>query len=264
MMTIDRRKRPRLVAASGRVFPFPDSTTTAGLRLSPSSPPPTGLEQENDGSQADSKRRPGLSRKQGELHDALVRVDPRLGPIYAGGLRVLEDDSNPDRLAQSAHSMRELMEKIEQERLPPVEAQLGQIRDQFLSGRERSPCHSKEFGWAGEIDPQLSTLLDRLGAFFDWFAEVRPRRRELFESMLGRLDRSGLALPAPLVGRTWKRWKEIRGFFVGVSHHGKDTDLATLRNRIADFEVFLSDRLLPRTSAELDAIDAIIEEARDA
>jgi len=82
--------------------------------------------------------------------------------------------------------------------------------------------------------------------------------------MLGRLDPSGLALPAPLVGRTWKQWKEIRGFFVGVSHHGMNTDMDTLRNRIADLEVFLSDRLLPRTSAELDAIDAIIEEARDA
>ncbi len=227
-------------------------------------PPPTRLDQDNDGSQADSKRRVALSGGQEELRDALVRVDPQLGPIYAGGLRVLEDDSNPDRLAQSAHSMRELMEKIEQERLPPVEAQLGQIRDQFLSGRERSPCHSEESGWAGEIDPHLGTLLDRLGAFFDWFAEVRPRRRELFESMLGRLDRSGLGLPAPLVGRTWKQWKKIRGFFVGVSHHGKDTDMDTLRNRIADLEVFLSDRLLPRTSAELDAIDAIIEEARDA
>lgn len=82
--------------------------------------------------------------------------------------------------------------------------------------------------------------------------------------MLGKLDRSGLALPAPLVERSWKRWKAIRGFFLGVSHHGKDTDLDTLRNRITDLEVFLSDRLLPRTSAELDAIDAIIEEARDA
>lgn len=232
--------------------------------MSPSSPPPTRIDQEDDGSQADSKRQLGLSRNQKQLRDALARVDPRLGTIYVGGLRVLEDDSNPDRLPQSAHSMRELMEKIEQERLPPVEAQLGQIRDQFLSGRARSRCHSDESGWAGEIDPHLSRLLDRLDAFFDWFAEVRPRRRELFESMLGRLDRSGLALPAPLVGRTWKQWKEIRGFFVGVSHHGKDTDLNTLRNKIADLEVFLRDRLLPRTSADLDAIDAIIEEARDA
>ena len=232
--------------------------------MSPSSPPPTGLDQEDDGSQADSKRRLRLSRKQEELRDALARVDPRLGPIYAGGLRVLEDDSNPDRLAQSAHSMRELMEKIEQERLPPVEVRVGQIRDQFLSGREQSRCHSEESGWAGEIDPQLSSLLGRLDAFFDWFAEVRPQRRELFESMLGKLDRSGLALPPPLVGRTWKKWKAIRGFFVRVSHHGTDTDLDTLRRKIADLETFLSDRLLPRTSAELDEIDAIIEEARDA
>lgn len=205
-----------------------------------------------------------MSRKQEELHDALVRVSPQLGAIYAGGLRVLEDDSNPDRLAQSAHSMRELMEKIEQERLPRVEDRVRQIRGEFLSGREQSRCHSDESGWTGEIDPHLGSLLDELGAFFDWFAEVRPQRRELFESMLGRLDPSGLALPAPLVSRTWKQWKKIRGFFVGVSHHGKDTDLATLRNKIADLEVFLSDRLLPRTSAELDAIDAIIEEARDA
>ena len=156
------------------------------------------------------------------------------------------------------------MEKIEQKRLPSVEAQLGQIRGQFLSGRARTRCHSDESGWAGEIDQHLLRLLDSLDSFFDWLAEVRPQRRELFESMLGKLDRSDLALPAPLVGRAWKQWREIRGFFVGVSHHGKDTDLDTLRNRIAHLEVFLSDRLLPRTSADLDAIDAIIEEARDA
>ena len=230
--------------------------------MSPSSPPPTGLHQEDDGSQADSRRQLGLSRKQEALRDALARVDPRLGRIYAGGLRVLEDDSNPDRLAQSAHSMRELMEKIEQERLPPVE--WGQIREQFLRGRARSCCHSDQSGWAGEIDPHLRILLDRLDGFFQDLAEVRPQRRELFESMLVRLDRSGLALPAPLVGRAWKRWKEIRGFFVGVSHHSRETDLDTLLDKIADLEVFLSDQLLPRTSAELDAIDAIIEEARDA
>ena len=82
--------------------------------MPPSRPPPTPTEHESDDSQADSKRGPRLSREQEELRDALAHVGPRLGPIYVGGLRVLEDHSNPDRLAQSAHSMRELMEKMEE------------------------------------------------------------------------------------------------------------------------------------------------------
>lgn len=246
------------------------------LRLPPSRRPPAPTEHDSDDSQADSKRWPRLSREQEELRDALARVDPRLGPTYVGGLRVLEDDSNPDRLAQAAHSMRELMEKIEERFAGPIrggvggkrpmslKARLRQIEEPFASGRARSSCHSEESGWSGEIDVHLRKVLDKLDEFFEWFDRLHPRRSELFERMLAGLDPSGMALPASLVRRNRKTWKKLRGFFVGVSHHTKDTDHETLRDRIRDLEDFLADRLLPKTSEDLDAIDALVEEARDA
>ncbi len=239
-------------------------------------PPPAPTDQESDAPKADSKHRPHLSREQEALRDALGRFEPRLGRIYVGGLRVLEDDSNPEWLAQSAHSMRELMEKIEGRFArvtdgnggggPPVDLthRVIAVKDLFWKRRKKTTCHSDESGWNGEIDPHLRKILIRLDAFFQWFAKVRPLRRELFERMLIGLDPSGLAFSTPLVSSSWKQWKEIRGFFVGVSHHSKDTDLETLRARIDDLEVFLSDRLLPSTSRDLDSIDSLIEESRDA
>jgi hypothetical protein len=43
------------------------------------------------------------------LLEKLIRVDPLLGRIYLGGLMVWEDKGNPDRIALSAHSFRELI-----------------------------------------------------------------------------------------------------------------------------------------------------------
>ena len=236
--------------------------------MPPSRPPPTPTEHDSDDSQADSKRLPRLSREQEELRDALARVDQRLGPIYVGGLRVLEDDSNPDRFAQSAHSMRELMEKIEEwfagggggKQPTPLKVKVIEVADFFAGRRSNSSCHSLESGWSGEIDRHLSKALDKLDKFFEWFAQLHPRRRELFERMLTRLDPSDIAF----VSSSWKHWKEIRDYFIGVSHHRRGTNLAALREQISRLEIFLAARLLPKTSEDLDAIDALVEEAHDA
>ena len=53
-----------------------------------------------------------LSREQRQLHNALRSYGEELGAMYLGGLRVLHETANSDRVAQAAHSMRELMEKI--------------------------------------------------------------------------------------------------------------------------------------------------------
>ncbi len=45
---------------------------------------------------------------QRRVYEGLLRIDPRLGRAYEGGLRVLLDRSNPESISQSAHSMREI------------------------------------------------------------------------------------------------------------------------------------------------------------
>lgn len=168
------------------------------------------------------------------------------------------------------------MEKIEEwfaretegngggKRPTPLKAEIVKVEHLFRGRKKQTGCYSDESGWTGEIDHHLRKVLDRLDGFFEWFAEVHPRRRALFEQMLIGLDPSGLVFSPPLVDNSWKQWRKIRDYFVNVSHHRRDTSLDTLREQTERLENFLADRLLPSTSAELDAIDAIIEEARDA
>jgi hypothetical protein len=49
-----------------------------------------------------------LSPKQHGIYRELLRLDKKAAEAYAGALRVLKDPENPDRFAQSAHSLREI------------------------------------------------------------------------------------------------------------------------------------------------------------
>ncbi len=60
-------------------------------------------------------RLPELSVKQQELVDALREKEKdglKIADWYLGALHALANRSNPDRIAQAAHSLRELLEKI--------------------------------------------------------------------------------------------------------------------------------------------------------
>lgn len=215
-------------------------------------------------SRAQSDAPSWLSGRQKELYRALCGHKERLGPIYAGGLRVLEDDSNPDRLAQSAHSMRELMEKIgSSKRSGSLTGKVRGLEDPFRRWRQRKPHHFDASRRRDKIDPPPRKLLVKLDEFFEWFARIHPTRKKEFEQTMIELDYSGQPLPEPLVERNWKAWGKIWDYFVGVCH-GKRTNLETHRERIAQLETYLADRLLPRTAEDWDAIDDLIKEARDA
>ena len=145
-----------------------------------------------------------------------------------------------------------------------LKAKVREVEDPFLHWRQRMSHHSDASRRSDGIDPPLRKLLDKLAAFFQWFAEDHPRRRDRFERTMTALDGSSQPLSPALVTRNWKVWKEIREYFVLVSHHRKFTDLITLRQRIDELETFLADRLLPRTAEDWDVIDDLIKEARDA
>ncbi len=238
---------------------------------------PTPADQDFD--DAPSHPNPGLrlSNEQEKLHRELCRLGNHLGAMYLGGLRALADAANPDRLAQSAHSMRELMEKITELRETPVgegrvreapavplKAKVNEVEDLFLGGKDRTDCYSDERGWRGEIDGHLRKLLERMNAFFEWFGELHPRRKRLVRRTLRRLDGSGRDLPGSFLEKHRRQWEGIRDFFLSVCHHRRLTDVRTMRERITALERFLAERLVPSTLDDLDAIDALLEEASDA
>ncbi len=238
---------------------------------------PTPADQDFDDARSHPNPRLCLSNEQEKLHRELCRLQSQLGAMYLGGLQVLEHEANPDRLAQSAHSMRELMDRIVKLLETPVgegrakgvpavslNAKVIEIEDLFLRGKARTGSYSNELGWEGCIDEHLRKLLEKMNAFFEWFARLHPRRRERVRRTLRRLDGSGRNLPGPFLEQHRKEWEGIRNFFLSVCHHGKRADIDELRDRITALESFLADRLVPSTLDDLDAIDALLEETGDA
>jgi len=147
-----------------------------------------------------------LSGQQGTLIRALEQLDINLSRMYHGGLTVLEVDSNPDRFAQCAHSIRELMEKLPEKLDVPTPAQkenlkgkMREIEDSYQEMQKKTHCLSVSSGWEGNIDKSLRKFLLKLDSFFKWFASHHPRRRNELYSVLVRLDGSGRTLPKSLL-----------------------------------------------------------------
>ena len=193
--------------------------------------------------------------------------------MYLGGLQVLQDTANPDRVAQSAHSIRELMEKIvelepraaeESRSTGSMKSRAFNLKRDFEKAKRNSKGHSAELGgWVG-FDGHLYRFLAKVQDFFDWMDSDRPLRRTLFLRTMVRLDALGRALPKPLRDRRYRAWTKLLDFFQNTSHHRVSPGLDQFRERIRELEVFLASVLVPKTFDDLDAIDALLKEADDA
>ncbi len=186
--------------------------------------------------------------------------------MYLGVLMALNHADNPDHLAQSAHSVRELMEKVPaflDVQMRAHQESLGskarELEDRWQTTIERSTCYD-DGNWSGEIDQPLLNMLEALQRFFDWFGEHRPRRRIEVATILQRLNGSDHTLPAALEDLEIDRWMRIRDFFQAVAHHRKQVTQDEFERWLGALEMFLLDRLRPRTFADFDAIDDIIKE----
>ena len=186
--------------------------------------------------------------------------------MYLGAVIALSHTDNPDSLAQCAHSVRELMEKIpayldvqtraHQESLT---SKVRDLEDRWQNTIATSACYDDGI-WTGEIDRPLLQLLETLQRLFDWLSEHRPRRRIEVSRILQRLDGSDHILPATLEDLEVDRWMRIREFFLSVAHHGQQVTQDEFERWLDALERFLLDRLRPRTFADFDAIDDIIKE----
>ena len=228
-------------------------------------PPRHGAE---EGHESDAHPDPNpsvaLSREQHRLHGALCELGEALGAMYLGGLQVLHDTTNPDRMAQSAHSMRELMEKmVDRKRPPGVTAKVNEVAGVFRDKKPKTNSHSESGGWHGTIDSSLRKILKKLEDFLDWFATHYPRKKERFRRALGRWEGSDLDLPEASFEGHWKTWRVLNEYFQGVSHHGTSPSAEELREHVAGLEGFLARQLL-RTFDDLDVIDALLKESGNA
>jgi hypothetical protein len=219
-------------------------------------PPATGQE-------AGGATRPLLWGPRQALHAALQSMGGGVADLYLGALWALDRSENPDRYAQAAHSLRELMNAVPVSVGVEVRALDERFGDRFSSVHQAwdsmfARTNAYDGGWKGEIDPPLARFLAKAMEFFSWAANHRPRRKAEFADALGRLDSSGRTLPPRLEDLNVQTWIEIREYFIAVCHHNKVADGPEFESWMNAFELFLLDRLQPRTFEDFNEIDSII------
>jgi hypothetical protein len=208
-----------------------------------------------------------LNGQQRALLEALQEIDQMLGEMYLGALAVLNQPFNGERFAQSAHTLRELINHLPASLGLTSDALTERLRDRLQRpeqvwgiARQQSQCFN-DGTWSGTIDRSLARALTAIEEFFRWKSEHFPRRREELTKVVRRLDASGRRLPAALENLAVTQWDVTRDYFISVCHHHNPVNEADFFAYFDAFERFILDRLRPRTFADFDALDRIIEEA---
>lgn len=96
-----------------------------------------------------------LDDQEQKVYARLVEIDPRLGRIYKGALSTFRSPTNEDRIAQSAHSMREIIDHLSHKGSAGLPSE---IREQISKDRgTRRTVHGLHFFF----DPQASVAIEQ-------------------------------------------------------------------------------------------------------
>lgn len=208
-----------------------------------------------------------LSGQQRALVEAFREIDQRIGEMYLGALAVLQQPFNGERFAQSAHTLREMINRLPASLGLSTDALTDRMGDRlqrpeqaWANALKRSACFDGT-SWSGGIDQPLTRALAAIQEFFTWKKEHRPRRHDELTETVRRLDASGRRLPKNLEGLIVAQWDLTRDYFISVCHYRIRADEDEFFAYLDALERFIIERLRPRTFADFDAVDAILEEA---
>ena len=203
-----------------------------------------------------------MSPQQREVFDALMARETRhyrLSNWYQGVLYALNNPTNPDCLAQAAHSMRELIEKIPrvfasdaQGGPPDFKGRRRELLLRFTQDTERYPD-----GWKGcEIDARLSKTLKKTVEYLE--LSKQPSRREQIQKAVEETD--------PLAGQLNQKTRNARKvqFFdlwsrlEKIAHHQFDVDLDEIKECLEVLEEMVLDLLSPIAALDQQEISSIL------
>jgi hypothetical protein len=198
-----------------------------------------------------------------ELLEALGKLHPRLSQTYEGALRTFLDERNPDCLAQSAHSLRELFDALPLALGPPpkkpadLKAKLREITDAWAAAVQRTTTLDGQ-KWTGEIDGHLSKFLMRLAQFFRWFEEEHPKHTIERDLVLDYFDPGHRQLPPQLRRQRGEAVGEIQRYMNSVAHHNIDPSREEFAARLVEAETVIRIFVKPVPYADRKLIDAIL------
>ena len=185
--------------------------------------------------------------------------------MYIGALLVVRQRENPERLVLAAHDVRELMEKVPRcmdIRIKPEQSTAEKVSALEKEWQHLKPlCHSEDGGTYAVPPPKVG-FVRRIEEFFNWHALNATTRREQVRALLRKLDQTGRPVPGPIETHNARLWGTLRDYFVAIAHHGKETGEEEFLGYLYQLEIFLLDRLAPRTFEDTDAIDALLAEGQ--
>lgn len=179
--------------------------------------------------------------------------------------------SNPDDLAQIAHSMREFIEKAPRILdTAPVATGTG-LKNAVISlsgkwSRAITNTRTVNIGnWSGEIDNPFKKVLRALADFFGVFDASHTPRSYLNRAVLARLNGATQPLQEDQMKELLERYKTLDDYFKRVAHHDISitTDYPEMRSKIKELQTILLDLKYPNrviSVENFDAIDAFISE----
>ena len=191
-----------------------------------------------------------MSREQVEVFELLHGFSSEKNKFhkwYEGAIGILSS-TFPDKIAQAAHSMRELCDELPKaianipEFKNPVSVAKQQIGPQFIKVKEQSYGN----GWRGEIINQpFDEVLCRLDKLFS-----EPPRSKRFGRALIAADPQADFLSKDWRNERDKVFEDLVGFFQNVAHHKHFANEIEFREKLGLFESLLLNYLTPCTEAQ--------------
>ena len=189
-----------------------------------------------------------------------------LSQWYEGALCALENHYNPDRVAQAAHSLRELLQKLPEavpESSVQVEGSGDSKKSKFINMRNKIDnwlSRSKERypeGWKGnKIDKHLAKALTEMEEYLE--LNQQPNRGERVQQAIASIDPMYYQLHSGIQEakreRLLKLWKRLENF----THHNINLDITEFKECLDELEIIVFDLLAPITAQDQQEIQTIL------
>ncbi len=204
-----------------------------------------------------------LTTKQQDVLEALQSKETEKYPLsqwYLGALHALGNHYNPDRIAQAAHSLRELIEK-----LPSVihgtgvqlnTSRFHNMRNNINDLISRSKKRCPEDWKGGQIDKNLAKALIEVEKYIE--LNKQPNRREriqqgiaTFDPMVDRLDSK---IQEAKRSQLFNLWERLEGF----AHHKINPNAVEFNECVEELEHIVFDLLAPITAQDQREIQTIL------
>ena len=204
-----------------------------------------------------------LTSKQKDVLEVLQSEQTEEYPLsdwYTGALYALDNHYNPDRVAQAAHSLRELLQKIPrvvQGNEVHVSAtdftgMRRNINDRILKDKKRYLE-----GWKNKIiDGRLDKTLRKVE---DYFGRNRqPTRKEQIKQAVATIDPMVNSLGSGIQEVKRNQYHHLWNQLEEFSHHGSRPDVAEFKKCLEELENIVYDLLAPATERDQKEILAIL------